>query len=217
MTTPLAGLLPNGMQQFIDVRGRPLVGGKVYYFAPGTTVPKTTWQDPQQLIPNTNPVILDSRGQCLVYGSGQYRQVVRDSAENTIWDRLTEWDPVAGASTNVSGLVFCADGGGSVLTTGVMRMGLCPFACTVTGWTVQADVSGSISLDVWANTFVNDVPPTVANTICGGSYPTLASNIQKQSTNVSSWHTALAANSAIIINIRSVATIKKCTLTLTVQ
>ncbi len=216
MTTPIAGLLPNGMQQFIDIKGRPLVGGYVYYYIPGTTVPKTTWHDPQQLIPTTNPVVLDSRGQCLVYGNGQYRQVVKDQNFNTIWDQLTEWDEAAGQIGNIGGLVFCADGSGSVLTTGVMRMGLCPFACTINAWTVQGDVSGSIVLDVWANTFVNNVPPTVLNSICGGAFPTLSSNIQVQSANLSAWNIHLPANSSLIVNINSVSLIKKCTLTLSV-
>lgn len=218
MTTPLAGLLPNGKQQFIDIDGHPLVGGYVYYYVPGTTRPKTTWQDPQQLIPTTNPIVLDSRGQCLVYGNGQYRQVVKDSLFNTIWDQLTEWDEPASALTLTltGGLVFCGGNGTDVIATGVLRSGYCPFDCTITGWALQADATSSVVLDIWANTFVDDVPPTVANTICGGVYPTLSSNIQKFSSLVSAWNTTIPAGSAMIVNVRSAATIKSLTLTLPV-
>lgn len=87
--TGVATLLPNGKQQFIDSSGVPLVGGFVYFYIPETTTPKTTWQDPTQTTPNTNPVILDSRGQAIIYGEGQYRQQVFDIDNNLVWDQLT--------------------------------------------------------------------------------------------------------------------------------
>ena len=87
MTT--ASLLPNGRQQFFDSNGNPLAGGTIAYYIPGTTTYKNTWQDAGQAALNTNPVLLDDLGSCQVYGSGQYRQVVRDSLGNLIWDALT--------------------------------------------------------------------------------------------------------------------------------
>lgn len=86
----VATILPNGMTQFIDANGVPLVGGKVYFYVPNTSTPKNTWQDAAQGVLNTNPVILDSNGQALIYGLGQYRQVVTDEDDNTIWDELTQ-------------------------------------------------------------------------------------------------------------------------------
>jgi hypothetical protein len=85
-----ATLLPNGKQQFIDANGSPLVGGSVTFYIPNTSTLKNTWQDAGQTILNTNPVILDSRGQAVIYGSGQYRQLVKDASGNTIWDQLTQ-------------------------------------------------------------------------------------------------------------------------------
>lgn len=81
--------LPNGKQQFIDINGDPLIGGLVYHFVPGTTHPKNTWQDEGQTILNTNPVVLDARGQAVIFGTGKYRQVLKDIDENLIWDQLT--------------------------------------------------------------------------------------------------------------------------------
>jgi lysophospholipase L1-like esterase len=80
-------LVQNGKQSFSDVNGRPLIGGKVYFFAPGTDTPKDTWQDYAQTVLNTNPVILDARGEASIYGGSSYRQVLRDSAGNLIWDQ----------------------------------------------------------------------------------------------------------------------------------
>ena len=78
--------LPNAKAQFIDQNGKPLVGGQVYFYQVNTLIPKDTYQDPAQTILNTNPVMLDSSGQGVIFGSGSYRQVVQDSAGNTLWD-----------------------------------------------------------------------------------------------------------------------------------
>ncbi len=82
-------ILPNGKNQFIDINGRPLVGGSVTFYEPDTLVLKDTWQDADQATLNTNPIILDSRGQAIIYGNGTYRQRVKDSLGNLIWDQKT--------------------------------------------------------------------------------------------------------------------------------
>ncbi len=81
-------LLPNGKQQFTDNNGRPLVGGRVYFYSVGTQTPKDTYSDFGQTTLNTNPVILDARGSASIYGAGNYRQVLRDSLGNLIWDQV---------------------------------------------------------------------------------------------------------------------------------
>ena len=59
----------------------PLVGGKVYFYAAGTTTPKDTYTDEGGLTANTNPVILDARGEANIWlGDGAYKMVVTDSA-----------------------------------------------------------------------------------------------------------------------------------------
>lgn len=85
-----ASLLPNGEQQFADGNGVPYTGGTVSFFLPNTTTPKTTWQDAGQTTPNTNPVILDAAGRAIIYGTGIYRQVLKDQFGTTIWDQLTQ-------------------------------------------------------------------------------------------------------------------------------
>lgn len=83
-----ASLLPNAKQQFEDINGNPLVGGSVTHYEVGTLVPKDTWQDEAQGILNSNPIILDSRGQAIIYGNGNYRQILKDSLGNLIWDEV---------------------------------------------------------------------------------------------------------------------------------
>lgn len=96
MTQILFALLPNGRQQFFNANGVPLAGGSVFMYAPGTTNPQATYEDPYGTTLNQNPVPLDVGGTALIYGSGQYRQVVEDANGVIIWDALTYGSPPSG-------------------------------------------------------------------------------------------------------------------------
>ncbi|MBA7714548.1 hypothetical protein ES703_123574 [subsurface metagenome] len=54
-------------------------------------------------------------------------------------------------STNIKTLTitFIIDGGGAEIALGEKGHLEIPFACTITGWTILADQSGSIVVDVW--------------------------------------------------------------------
>lgn len=93
-------LIPNGKQQFVDINGRPLVGGKVYFYSVGTSTPKDTYQDAAETVLNTNPITLNARGQASIYGTGNYRQVLRDIFGNLIWDQVVV-DPASLTQANL--------------------------------------------------------------------------------------------------------------------
>lgn len=103
---PLAGwgqtILPNAQTQFTDSNGTPLAGGSVYFYVPGTTTPKTTWQDSALSVPNTNPVTLNAAGRAQIWGSGLYREIVYDSTGAIVWDQVTS----ALSLTNLSGVTI---------------------------------------------------------------------------------------------------------------
>lgn len=63
----MASLSPAPKLQFFGTDGLPLVGGKLYTYAAGTTTPLATYTDNTQTNQNTNPVILDSAGQASVW------------------------------------------------------------------------------------------------------------------------------------------------------
>lgn len=84
-----AGLMPMAEQQFFDNNGNPLSAGTVTTYVVGTTTLKTTWQDAGETIPNTNPIVLNAAGRAIIYGDGNYRQIVRDRNGNLIWDAVT--------------------------------------------------------------------------------------------------------------------------------
>jgi hypothetical protein len=69
------------------VTGAPLVGGKLYTYAAGTSTPLASYTDYTGGVANANPVVLDSRGEADVWfaqGSA-YKLVLKDSADVTIW------------------------------------------------------------------------------------------------------------------------------------
>lgn len=93
-----ATLLPPGEQTFFSANGDPLANGTVQFYIPSTSTPKDTWKDSAQGVLNTNPVTLDAAGRAIIYGSGVYRQVVKDSTGTTIWDQPTADTSAAGSN-----------------------------------------------------------------------------------------------------------------------
>ena len=81
--------LPEGRCVFVDHDGQPLVGGSVAFYLPGGLTPATTWQDYDQQTVNPNPITLDALGSAVIWGSGRYRQIVKDALGNQIWDEET--------------------------------------------------------------------------------------------------------------------------------
>lgn len=61
MTTTLS---PAPFQKFFDNNGAPLAKGLLFVYTAGTTTKATTWQDSAGSIANTNPILLDYRGEC---------------------------------------------------------------------------------------------------------------------------------------------------------
>ena len=90
-----------------------------------------------------------------------------------------------------------------------------PFNCTITGWTLLADQSGSIVIDVWKDSYGN-FPPTVADTIAGTEKPTLASVQKNQDLTLSTWTTGLLQGDVLGFNVDSVTTVTRIALALRV-
>lgn len=82
-------LLPNAEQVFLDQNGAPLAGGDVYFYIPNTLTPKTTYSNSSLTTPNSNPVVLDAGGRAIIWGTGNYRELVKDQFGNLIWDQVT--------------------------------------------------------------------------------------------------------------------------------
>ncbi len=83
----MATILPNGRNQFFDNNGDPLVGGRLWTYlpGPGITTPKNTYSDAAATVPNTNPIILDARGEHVIFWSGGYNVRLETAAGGLIW------------------------------------------------------------------------------------------------------------------------------------
>jgi hypothetical protein len=103
-TTTLA---PTPKLQFFDLNGAPLSGGKLYTYAAGTTTPLASYTDSTGNIANTNPIILDSRGEANVWlGAASYKFALYDSTNVLIW-----------TVDNINGSTFASNATGDGTTT----------------------------------------------------------------------------------------------------
>ncbi len=117
---------------------------------------------------------------------------------------------VAGGAGQVFGLEWVIDEGGVPgLNTKAYRS--VPFACTITGWTLLADQSGDIVLDVWKDTY-SAYPPVVGDTICGGNKPTLSAAVKATDSTLTSWtNLSFAANDVVTIHVDSASSLQVVT------
>lgn len=82
----MAYQLINGRFQAFTDAGAFAVGYKLYTYDSGTTTPKATYTDATLSSVNTNPVVLDARGEAQVWlGSGAYTFVLKDASGVTVW------------------------------------------------------------------------------------------------------------------------------------
>jgi hypothetical protein len=104
------------------------------------------------------------------------------------------------------------DGGGQVITSPILRVFYMPFAATITGWALMANQTGSVSIDVWKEP-LSAFPPTVANSITGGSPMSISSAQFSSAFPVSaSWTTtSINAGDCLAFNLSSVSSIQNVT------
>lgn len=95
----MAVVSPTAKAQFIDAAGVPLAGGYLYTYIAGTTTPQVTYTDSTAATANTNPIILDSRGEANIWLSGStYKFRLTDANGTEIWTV----DNIAAPSTALS-------------------------------------------------------------------------------------------------------------------
>jgi len=80
-------LSPPPKLQFFNANGNPLVGGKVFTYEAGTTTPLVTYQDQGGTVANTNPVVLDSRGEANIWLNPVVlaKFILTDDVDAEIW------------------------------------------------------------------------------------------------------------------------------------
>jgi len=117
--------------------------------------------------------------------------------------------------THNGGIGFTIDNGASVITTGFKGYVIVPCDAIIRSWTIVADASGSIEIDVWKDTYAN-YPPTVADSIAGTEKISLSSQQKNQDLSLTSWNTALSSGDILAFNVDSVSTVKRVTVIINV-
>jgi hypothetical protein len=150
-----AALTPVPKIQFFANDGTPLVGGKLYTYAAGTTTPLATYVSYAGTTANTNPVILDSRGEADVWlDNALYKLALYDADNALIWtvDNISSVNsgifsgPVSGTTGTFSGALTAASGtfSGPVSgTTGTFSTGVSSTTGTFSG--AVAGTTGTFS------------------------------------------------------------------------
>lgn len=117
--------------------------------------------------------------------------------------------------TRTAAIQFTIDGGGSTPGTGAKGQISIPSACTLTGWVITADQSGSAVVDVLRSTYAG-FPGSLAS-IAGSAKPTLSSAQKNENLTLTGWgSTAISAGDIIQFNLNSVTTVTRINITINV-
>jgi len=136
--------------------------------------------------------------------SGQY---LRSDGTDALWNAIQGADLPANA--RYGSVQFILDGGGSAIPPGERGWIRVPYSGTLTAWELTADQSGSITLDVWKDTYAN-FPPTAADTIWGAK-PSLSSQQKNSATGLS---ISVSPGDYLRLNVDSASTVTYVVLSL---
>ena len=195
-----------------------------YYVAPGLYTEivafggKVQKVYPDQSLGNvgtagTSPLVLSTNGTpnfnqtALNFIQGSGIAISSDNLGNVTFTGST--------TSRTAAITYVIDGGGSAVSTGVKGQLSIPLACTLTGWVITADQSGSAVVDVLRSTYAGF--PTTAS-IAGSDKPTLATAQKNEDLSLSGWgSTAVNAGDELQFNVNSASTITRINITLNVS
>jgi len=128
----------NGIS-FLGTTGLPLAGGLLYTYQAGSSTPLTSYQDSNGLIPNANPIVLNTDGRLpseLWFQAGyNYKLVLKDSVGNLI----ATYD-------NIYGIIGTIPVAPSSFTTGMIMLWSGAIGSIPSGWNLCDGTNGSPDL-----------------------------------------------------------------------
>jgi hypothetical protein len=113
-------------------------------------------------------------------------------------------------------LHYTIGGYGTVIPTGVIGDLQAPAAGTIVSAALMADQTGSVSVDIWKDSYAN-YPPTVADSIVASSPLVVSSGVGVLDQTLSGWTTAVAAGDCFRFNVNSVTTVTRLTIALRIR
>jgi hypothetical protein len=81
----MSQLAPSLKFRAVGSDGLALVGGKLFSYFAGTSTPKDTFSNQALSSANTNPIILNARGEADVWMDGNYKFVLTTAADVIVW------------------------------------------------------------------------------------------------------------------------------------
>ncbi len=108
------------------------------------------------------------------------------------------------------------DGQGSAITTGVKGDVVIHADFWIAAWTLVADVSGDIELDIWRAAYA-DFPPDVGDSIVAADPPTLSGQSNARDTTLTGWTNTLDEGDVLRFNVNSASAVSRVTLALTLR
>lgn len=197
----VTALRPSPKMQFTDASGNLLSGGKLYTYSAGTTTNLATYTDSTGTTPNTNPVVLDSRGEASVWFQAlNYKLVLKDSSDNTIWTQdnysgspypiTDEWITYVHTWTYISATQVSVPGDQTAIyTTNKAIRAVCTggtFYGTLTGAVYDGSTKTTLTVDFESGSFDSGV---------GGS-STISIGVQSSESPALTYATAASASAA---------------------
>lgn len=109
----MGGTITAQRPQFLDNDGRPLAGGRVYFYLSGTNIARDTYSDSALENANANPVELDASGRASIFLAPDidYRIAVEDAAGTQIWVENGVGTPATVPATTIIPLYGAHDAG----------------------------------------------------------------------------------------------------------
>jgi hypothetical protein len=155
------------------------------------TTPQTLTNQPIVTVADTDYVLINDTSD-----GGKLKKVLK-----------TDFEGGGGGGEDSHGITI--DGGSTDILSGVKGYFTVPYNCTITGWSITSQQTGSVVFDIWK---ASGTIPTVADSITASAKPTLLSAQLASSSSLTGWTTSLVAGDVLVYNIDSISFIKKVTL-----
>ena len=180
----MATISPSLKLQFLDANGDPLAYGFLYTYAAGTTTPKVSYTTAAQSTANTNPIVLDVRGEATVWllAGEAYKFVLQNASAVTQYtvDQVT----AAGTMSTQNASAVAITGG---TISGVTVSG------PITG-NVIGNLTGNVTGDLTGNVTGGTVVATSYN---GGQLAGLRNKIINGAMEISQRGTSFTVNTGV--------------------
>ena len=158
----MASLTPTPKQQIFGSDGAPLVGGKIYTYAAGTTTPLATYTDAGAGTANTNPIILNSLGQANIWlSTASYKFSVYTSADVLLYtvdnisasldssalaSALSSPTPIGNTAPNTGAFTTLTATTGTITTLGATTGTITTINATTANITGNASITGNATI-----------------------------------------------------------------------